>query len=185
MLTIPNVISTARLFLVPLFLWLLFGKDDPALAGWVLFLVASSDWVDGYLARRLDQVTELGKILDPLADRLAVATAVVAGWIADVLPPWFAAILIAREVFVGIMAIYVLAKGGRQVEVKYLGKVATAMVYSAVTWFYLAEGYDWDWLAGTAYVVGSAGLIFYYAVLVDYLRDIATRFGSRGDGSAA
>ena len=185
MLTIPNVISVARLFLVPLFLWLLFGKDDPALAGWVLFFVASSDWVDGYLARRLDQVTELGKILDPLADRLAVATAVVAGWIAGVLPPWFAIVLMAREVVVGLLALYVLAKGGREVEVKYVGKVATAMVYSAVTWFYFAEGYDWDWLAATAYVVGTAGLAFYYWVLVDYVRDIIARYGRVADRSTA
>lgn len=185
MLTIPNVISVARLFLVPLFLWLLFAKDDPAAAGWVLFFVATSDWIDGYLARRLDQVTELGKILDPLADRLAVATAVVAGWIADVLPPWFALALIIREVVVGLLAIYVLFKGGREVEIKYLGKVATAMVYSAVTWFYFAEGYSWDWLAATAHVVGGAGLIFYYVVLVDYVKDIGTRFGNVADGSRA
>ena len=174
-LTIPNLISTARLALIPLFLYVLFGKDDPALAGWVLFVIASTDWIDGYLARRLDQVSELGKLLDPLADRIAIAVAVIFGWVANVLVAWFAVLIIIREALVGVAALVVFGRGGGRIDVRRTGKLATAMVYSAVTWFYWAEGYDWVWLEGSAFVVGVAGLFLYYYVMLDYGRDLKAR----------
>ncbi len=177
--TIPNLISLLRLGLIPVFLWLLFGKDDPAGAGSVFFVIAWSDWIDGYLARRLNQVSELGKLLDPLADRIAVAVAVVFGWVAGVLAPWFAAALIVRESLVGLAAIVVFARGAdRSVEVRYLGKVATFMVYSAVTWFYWADGWDWEWLEISALVVGIIGLAIYYYVLADYARDLRAKLAA-------
>jgi cardiolipin synthase len=183
-LTIPNVISLIRLGLIPVFLWLLFGKDDPAAAGSVFFFIAWSDWIDGYLARRLNQVSELGKLLDPLADRIAVAVAVIFGWIAGVLAPWFAAALLVRESLVGIAAIVVFVRGAdRTVEVRYLGKLATFMVYSAVTWFYWVAGWKWDWLEVLAFVVGSAGLAIYYYVLIDYTRDVRAKLAAVDDGS--
>ena len=175
MLTIPNLISGARLALIPLFLYLLFGKDDPALAGWALFVIASTDWIDGYLARRLDQVSELGKLLDPLADRIAVAVAVIFGWVANVLVAWFAALIIIREALVGMAAVVAFARGWGLIEVRRLGKLATAMVYSTVTWFYWAEGYDWAWLEALAFVMGVLGLGLYYYVLWDYAGDMRAR----------
>lgn len=181
MFTIPNLISVARLALVPVFLWLLFGKDDPAGAGTLFFFIAWSDWVDGYLARRLDQVSELGKVLDPLADRVAVFVAVVFGWVAGVLAPWFAAALIVRESLVGLAAVYLLLRGERTIEVRYLGKVATFQVYSAVTWFYWAEGWDWAWLEAAAFVFGTIGLILYYWVLVGYGRDVKAKLAEADD----
>ncbi len=183
MFTIPNFISLARLGLIPVFLWLLFGKDDPAGAGTVFFFIAWTDWVDGYLARKLNQVSELGKLLDPLADRIAVAVAVVFGWVAGVLAPWFAAALIVREGLVGLAAIALFVRGERSVEVRYLGKLATFLVYSAVTWFYWAEGWDLSWLEALAFVVGTIGLVLYYWVLVDYGRDIRAKLASAQDRS--
>lgn len=184
MLTIPNLISLIRLGLVPVFLWLLLGKDDPAGAGSLFFFIAWSDWIDGYLARRLNQVSELGKLLDPLADRIAVAVAVVFGWVAGVLAPWFAAALIVRESLVGLAAIVVFVRGAdRTVEVRYIGKLATFMVYSAVTWFYWAEGWEWGWLEAIAFAVGTVGLVIYYRVLIDYARDVRAKLAALDDGS--
>jgi cardiolipin synthase len=183
MFTIPNLVSVLRLGLIPVFLWLLFGKDDPAGAGTVFFFIAWSDWVDGYLARRLNQVSELGKLLDPLADRIAVFVAVVFGWVAGVLEPWFAGAVLLRESLVGVMAVFMLVRGGGQIEVRYLGKVATFMVYSAVTWFYWAEGWDWRWLEILALVVGTVGLVLYYWVLTDYRRDVRAKLATLSDGS--
>ena len=185
MFTIPNLISLIRLGLIPLFLWLLFGKDDPAGAGTVFFVIAWSDWVDGYLARRLNQVSELGKLLDPLADRIAVAVAVVFGWVAGVLAPWFAAALIVREGLVALAAVAVFVRGAdRTVEVRYLGKVATFVVYSAVTWFYWADGWDWRWLEILAFLGGTAGLAIYYYVLVDYWQDVKAKLAAVDNGSS-
>lgn len=183
MFNIPNLISLIRLALIPVFLWLLFGKDDPAGAGTVFFVIAWTDWIDGYLARRLNQVTELGKLLDPLADRIAVAVAVVFGWVAGVLAPWFAAALIVRESLVAIVAIVGLLKGAGRIDVRYLGKVATFMVYSAVTWFYWAEGWDLGWLEALAFIGGTVGLVLYYWVLVDYGKDFKAKLAAVNDGS--
>ena len=69
-LTVPNAITLVRLACIPLFLWLLFAQDDRASAAWLLGVVGATDWVDGYAARHLHQVSELGKVLDPTADRL-------------------------------------------------------------------------------------------------------------------
>lgn len=91
-LTIPNVISIIRLLLVPVFIWLVV-IDEIGWAGILLGFIGATDWIDGYLARRLNQVSEIGKFLDPLADRLAVIVAVIAGLIADVLPAWFGSTL--------------------------------------------------------------------------------------------
>lgn len=183
MLTIPNLISLLRLALIPVFLWLLFGKDDPAGAGSVFFVIAWSDWVDGYLARRLNQVSELGKLLDPLADRIAVAVAVIFGWVAGVLAPWFALAIIVRESLVSIAAIVGFLRGAGRFDVRYLGKLATFMVYSAVTWFYWADGWGWGWLEALAFAVGTAGLVLYYWVLIDYGRDFKTKLAAMNDGS--
>lgn len=179
MWTIPNAISLARLGLIPVFLWLLLGRDDTAAAAWVLFVVGSTDWVDGFVARRLDQVSEFGKMLDPVADRVAVAVAVVAGLAADVLPPWLAVPLIVREILVALASGALFLRGFRPVDVRYLGKVATGLVYSGVVWMFFAVGYDWRWLEVIASVVGGVGLVLYYLVLVPYASDVRARLAEQ------
>ena len=77
-LTIPNLLSLIRLACVPLFLWLLFGRDNRYGAAWLLAGLGATDWVDGYIARRFNQVSTLGKILDPAADRILLGVGVVA-----------------------------------------------------------------------------------------------------------
>lgn len=171
MLTIPNLISAFRLALIPLFLWLLVGADEPVWAGILLGVIGSTDWVDGYLARRLDQVSEIGKILDPLADRIAVATAVVAGLATGYLPGWFAWPLIVREVVIGIGAIVVAAKGHTSLAVRDLGKLATLLLYFAVAWFFIGAG--WEPGLVIAWVAGIPGLVLYYVVAVQYAGDAA------------
>ena len=171
MLTIPNLVSFIRLLLVPVFLWLLFGRDNPAGAGWLLGLIGATDWVDGYLARRLGQVSELGKFLDPLADRLAVGVAVLGGWIAGVLNPWFAGALVAREVLVAVGALVVGLAAGSKIAVRTIGKLATLMLYAAIAWFYVGEGTPFTPLVVAGWLVGLPGLALYYAAAFQYLGD--------------
>ena len=98
MLTVPNVITCARLLCIPLFLWLLFAQDDRASAAWLLGLVGATDWVDGYVARHFHQVSELGKVLDPIADRLLFFVCGGAILIDGSVPTWFGvAVLAARS----------------------------------------------------------------------------------------
>jgi cardiolipin synthase len=168
-LTIPNLISVIRLGLVPVFLWLLLGRDNPFAAGWLFGFIAATDWVDGYLARRLDQVSEVGKFLDPLADRVAVVAALVGGLISGYLPAWFAWAVVAREVLIGGGAIIVGFLGHTKLEVRQMGKLATFLVYSSLAWFLV--GTEWDWVRAAAWIVGLPGLILYYAVGFQYFSD--------------
>ena len=171
MITIPNVISVARLALIPVFLWLLFGRDDPAGAGWLLVLIGATDWIDGYLARKLDQVTKLGEFLDPMADRLAVIAAVVGGLIAEVLPVWLSVGIIVREVGIGVGALVIGLKAGAKLTVRRLGKLATLLLYVSIASFFVGVGTPFDPLVWAAWVTGVPGLALYYIVAWQYLGD--------------
>lgn len=177
-LTVPNAVSFVRLLMVPVFLWLLLAEDRVAAAGWLLGVIGSTDWVDGYLARRLDQVSEFGKLLDPVADRLAVAAAVVGGLIAGVLPAWFAWALIVREALIAMGAAYVAARGGGKLEVRPLGKLSTLLLYAAIAWLYVGIGTPFAPLEVAAWIAGVPGLVLYYVVGVQYFLD------ARGVGQA-
>lgn len=164
--------SFVRLLGIPVFWWALLVDDNVALAAWLVFFIGWTDWIDGYLARRLDQVSELGKALDPIADRLLIASALVGGLIAGVLPVWFAWGTIAREVLVGLLAITLAARGGGTIAVRYVGKVATFLLYGAIPAFYLAEANFLEPLMRPlAWVTGIAGLILYWYVAVLYIGD--------------
>ena len=182
--TIPNIISFVRLLLVPLFLWLLFAEDNVAGAGWHLAFIGATDWVDGYLARRLNQVSKIGEFLDPLADRLAVAAAVIGGLIADVLPAWFAWAIIIRELLIAVGALVIGVRAGTKLTVRPMGKLATLMLYAAIAWFYIGIGWDWDWLVALAWIVGVPGLILYWIVGFQYFND-ARRIVAEGDATTA
>jgi cardiolipin synthase len=172
--TIPNLVSLARLLLVPLFLWLLLGVDEIAAAGWLLAVIGGTDWVDGYLARRLGQVSETGKMLDPVADRLAVVAAVIGGLIAGVLPGWFVWGLIVREAVVAGLALYLGLRMGRRLEVRFLGKAATLILYAAISCWFIGVGTPMSWLEQLAEIGALVGLVLYYAVMVSYVGDART-----------
>ena len=169
--TIPNAVSVVRLLLIPVFVWLVL-IEQTAWAGVLLGFIGATDWIDGYLARRLDQVSEVGKMLDPIADRLAVAVAVVLGLIVGVLPPWFAWAIIVREAVIGIGAVYGWMHGVRRLDVRWLGKTATFLLYFAVTGFYLADGLDLRWVWWGSVALGVPGLVSYYIVAFAYLGDM-------------
>jgi len=175
---VPNTISLIRLALIPIFVWLVVTEEYGA-AAILLGVIGATDWIDGYLARRLGQVTELGKFLDPLADRIAVAIAVVAGLIYGVLPLWFAWALIAREVAIGIGALYGWRHGVTKLDVRYIGKVATLLLYFSVSFFYAGEGFDLSIFTVAAVLTGVPGLALYYWVAVLYLGDMRAAIADR------
>lgn len=123
--TIPNAMSVVRLLCVPWFVWLLFEADDRLGAAVLLGVLGATDWVDGWFARRFDQVSELGKILDPTADRLLMVTAVVSTWIDGSVPAWFAIVTLVREVLVSVAALVLGAMGASRIDVTWWGKTGT------------------------------------------------------------
>lgn len=129
-LNIPNLVSFLRLALVPVFLWLLLAEDF-VLAIVVLAVAGLTDFLDGYLARKLSMVTRLGKFLDPLADRLYIFSTLIALSVTGHVPLWLAILVIGRDVLI-LLSMPVLASlGYGSLPVHYLGKAATfALLYS-------------------------------------------------------
>lgn len=175
-LTVPNLVSFVRLLAVPVFWWVLLVDENIPVAAWLVFGIGLTDWVDGYLARRLDQVSEVGKILDPVADRLMIASALIGGLIAGVLPAWFGWGLIAREALVGGMALYLAGRGAGTIEVRWLGKAATFALYGAIPAFYLAAaGVAEGLMTLTAWSLGIIGLVLYWYTAFLYIGDSRTK----------
>lgn len=178
-LTIPNLVSFVRLCAIPYFWWVLLAEERVGLAAALIFIIGSTDWIDGYLARRLGQVTELGKFLDPLADRLMIASALIGGLIAGVLPPIIGWPLLIREALVSAAVVILAGRGMGKLEVRPLGKNATFLLYGAIPSFYLYAADIAPWLfAPPAWIAGVVGLILYWWVAVEYAADIRRRFRS-------
>ncbi|MEI6108745.1 MAG: CDP-alcohol phosphatidyltransferase family protein [Actinomycetes bacterium] len=124
-LTIPNALSALRLLGVPVFFWLIVVPQRDGLALGILIVSAFTDWLDGYLARRLGQYSRLGELLDPMADRLYVIAALVALYLRNILPFWVVLALIARDVAMMLLLIYLKRFGYTGVPVHFVGKAAT------------------------------------------------------------
>ncbi len=139
-LTIPNLISIIRLAGVPLFLWLILGPEADGWALGVLVLSGVSDYLDGYLARRLDQTSRLGEILDPVADRLYILSTVIGLAVRGTIPWWLALLLPARDVFLWGLVPFLRTRGFSALPVHFLGKAATFNLLYAFPLLLLGDG---------------------------------------------
>jgi cardiolipin synthase len=176
--TLPNALSVLRLLGVPLFLWLLLGPHADGWAIAVLVLSGISDWADGKLARLLDQSSRLGALLDPAADRLYIVATLVALALRSVVPLWLVAVLVGRELVLGLVLLVLRRHGYPPLQVHYLGKAATflllyafpclllagaassvAPVVAPIAWALTIWGTALYLLAGLFYVVQVAGLV--------------------------
>lgn len=176
--TIPNILSLARLALVPVFLYfLLTGQDLAALI--VLVVSSATDYLDGFLARRLGQITKLGQILDPAADRLYIIATVVGLAVREIVPWWLVAVIVGRDVMIVVLGVVLRSHGHRRaLPVHHLGKVATFCLFYALPIIVLAQAFPavapvanpvgwafalWGaflyWWAGFRYVGQTAALV--------------------------
>ena len=177
-LTVPNLVSGLRVLAVPYFWYVLLGQGNVGWAAALIFIIGATDWIDGYLARRLKQISEVGKFLDPLADRLMIASALVGGLIAGVLPALIAWGLIAREVVVGVGTLTLAARGLGKLDVLWLGKLATFLLYGALPSFYLTAAGILPWLfEPPAWISGVMGLLLYWYVGFQYAGEVRRRLG--------
>ena len=138
--TVPNVLSMLRLAGVPLFLWLLLGPEEDGWALVVLLVSGFTDYLDGKIARWLDQTSAFGAMLDPLADRLYTVATIVAFVIRDIVPWWVAAVLIARDVLVAVCLTVLRRNRFAPPEVTYIGKAATFNLMYGFPILLLAQG---------------------------------------------
>jgi cardiolipin synthase len=141
-LTIPNLISVVRLACAPLLVWLLLGVDDKTAAFVVLAVLGTTDWVDGWIARHYDQGSDLGKILDPTADRILLLTAGIALLIEGSLPVAVGVAVLVREVLVAGATLVLAAAGARRIDVRWAGKAGTLALMFALPGFLLVHIVD-------------------------------------------
>jgi cardiolipin synthase (CMP-forming) len=181
-LTIPNIISFARLLGVPVFLWLVLGVDSTAGDWWAVGLLMASglsDWLDGKIARALNQESRLGQLLDPAADRLYIVATVISLAVRTIIPWWLVALLAARELLLGVVLAILRRRGWAPLQVSFAGKAATACLlyafpllflgshtsasYAEVTrivgWMFAIWGSALYWWAAGLYIVQARQLL--------------------------
>jgi cardiolipin synthase len=171
-LTIPNAISVARLAGVPVFLWLVLGLRSPAGDWWAVgLLIASgaSDWLDGKIARALNQQSKLGQVLDPAADRLYIVATLVALAVRAIIPWWLVALLAAREVLMAAVLWLLRRRGWAALQVSFVGKTATLCLLYAFPLLFLGShiaGYaEPARVAGWSFAIWGTALYWCAALL--------------------
>ena len=172
--TIPNVLSFFRLALVPVFLAFVIAGED-ALALLVLVVSSATDFLDGWLARRLNQVSRLGQLLDPAADRLYIVAALIGLAWREVIPWWLVAVIVARDVMLAVLGVILANHGFGPLPVHHLGKVATFCLFCALPLLMLGEAFDvlapYSLPLGWAFALWGA-FLYWWAGIV-YVRETA------------
>ncbi len=176
--TVPNAISAIRIVLIGVFAALLAAGSD----GWAIAALAAagvSDFLDGFLARRWGQVTRLGRLLDPAADRLLTIAVVLGLAFRDIIPWWLVALLLARDLMVGAALLVAHRHGIESPQVTFVGKAATAGLYFFLPGAYLAAiAFPGTPALHTGAIVGAtlAGVLYWWAGL-GYVRVLRGRAG--------
>ena len=168
-LTIPNALSFVRLLLVPVFLWLVLGPKYDELALAVLMVSGVTDYLDGKLARRLNQTSKIGAILDPVADRFFILAVVIGLGYRDIIPWWLAVILPLRDVFLFSLVPFLRTRGYSSLPVHFLGKAATASLLYAFPLLLLGDATgtvaDLANVFGWAFTVWGVALYWWGGIL--------------------
>lgn len=165
--TLPNAITLLRMALIFVFVMLLVRHQD-AWAIAALAVAGASDFLDGFLARRLGQTSALGRVLDPAADRLLTVAVVVGLAWRDIIPWWLVVVLLARDAVVGVALVWLATKRLSTPIVTFLGKSATAALYLFLPMSYLA--YErWDAVYSVALWGAAGAAVAYWGSAVQYL----------------
>ena len=170
--TVANAVSVVRLMAIPVFLWLVI--EDRLLIAFVLLVVAVlTDFVDGMIARRMNEITKLGQFLDPFADRVFIAATVVALAIQAVVPWWFVIAVMLRDALLGIGGVVMARYGAATLPVKWWGKVATFAMLVVLPLFLLGAVFPevGEITNPIAWVLALATVVLYWVVGFSYLFD--------------
>lgn len=171
-LTLPNVISVGRLVCVPLFLWLLLAQDERVAAALLLGVLGATDWVDGWIARHFDQGSELGKVLDPTADRILLVFAGLALLVDGSLPLWVGIVVLVREAVISVAVLALAAAGARRIDVQWAGKAGTLALMFALPGFLLADtlsGGGQALVLAATWIFTIGGLVLSYYATITYI----------------
>jgi cardiolipin synthase len=166
--TVPNVITLVRLVCVPVFVWLL-ADDELLAAAALLAVLGATDWIDGWIARHFDQGSNLGKVFDPVADRVLLLVAGVALIVQGSVPLVMGILVLVREVAISIAVVALAAAGARRIDVQWVGKAGTLALMFAFPLYLWADaihGTAHDVVLSAAWFMAVSGLVLsYYAAL--------------------
>jgi cardiolipin synthase len=172
MLTIPNALTLLRFLGIPLFIYLALSRTNDGWAILVLMIGGATDYFDGKLARAFNQTSRLGELADPTIDRLYIAATLIVLYIREAIPLWFIAILVARDLFMLLVTLFLAVKRFPTLQVSYLGKAATFNLLYALPLFLLAL--STSWIGTLAFIFGWAfglwGLVLYVGTAIGYFR---------------
>lgn len=187
-LTVPNVLSTVRILLIPVFVLLLLHHGTEAAGLLLLAGVVATDWVDGFVARHTGQVSNLGKLLDPVADRLAIGAALVTLVVRDAFPLWAALLVLVRDGAILAVGLALLARTGLRIDVRWIGKLATFSLmcgFPLVAWGRFGLVLH-DVALPAGWTLFGLGIVAYYVAAVAYAFDLRRAFAAgRARGSVA
>jgi len=186
-LTVPNMISMARLAGVPVFLWLVLGPRADWWAVGLLIAAGLSDWLDGKLARAWNQQSRLGQVLDPAADRLYIAATLAGLGIRGIIGWWLVAVLVSRELVLGVALLALRRHSFGPLQVSFLGKAATLCLLYAFPLLFLGTHAGAAALAarvaGWAFAIWGSALYWWAAAL--YLTQARQVIAAAGRDEAA
>ena len=172
-LTVPNAITLVRLACLPVYLVILLGHDDRFTAALLLGALGATDWVDGYIARHFNQVSTVGKVLDPVADRALFLVGIAGILLVDPpgAPVWFCWVVIARELFVSIAVIVLAVMGAKRIDVTWVGKAGTFGLMVAFPLFLAGSSTisSAPIFEAFAWMVGVPGLVLGYYAAFTYV----------------
>lgn len=138
--TVPNLLSMARLLGVPLFLWLILVPEADGWAVLLLLVAGATDWLDGYLARKWNQISRLGQLLDPIADRLYILATLIGLLLRGIIPWWLVVLLVSRDIVMAIVLAVLKRRGITGLPVHFIGKAATFNLLYAFPLLLLGDG---------------------------------------------
>jgi cardiolipin synthase len=187
--TVPNVITLVRLLCIPLFVWLL-ADDELLAAALLLAVLGATDWVDGWVARHFDQGSDLGKVFDPVADRILLLVAGVALIVQGSEPLVVGILVLAREAIISVAVLALAAAGARRIDVQWVGKAGTLALMFAFPLFLWADaihGTAHDVVLFAAWFMAVCGLVLSYYAALTYvpLARAALREGRAEDPPSA
>ncbi|HIV57719.1 MAG TPA: CDP-alcohol phosphatidyltransferase family protein [Candidatus Stackebrandtia faecavium] len=169
--TWPNLVTFVRLSGIPVFCYLLMDTPFTLAAIIVLAVGGGTDWVDGFLARKLGQESRMGRLLDPLVDRLYILVAVSVLTLEGLLPWQFTAVLLAREAVMATIVIILRWKGYESLSVHYVGKTATFIIFMSFPILVLAGVFESTevWARPAGWALAWWGIVLYWLSAIIYL----------------
>jgi cardiolipin synthase len=183
--TVPNLLSLTRIVLIPVFVALISHHGTEAAGLLLLGAVVSTDWVDGYIARRTGQVSNLGKVLDPVADRLALGAALVVLVVRDAFPLWAALLVLVRDGLILLAGAALMFRFRVRLDVRWIGKVATLALMFGIP---LVAWGNFGLLLHSAartsgWIFFAVGILLYYVAAVAYAFDVMRAVSAKKGGA--